>query len=241
MHSVFLEKSPEVFRGHLQDCLKHLGQCVSNHFPKASKGVREARLPIAQFCGVDEGTVKRWLDGTSGFVGTPRINIMCCLDMLGYRVIELESIQEKRELLELIGYGVITAEDVAQILGYSGAQRIYRVLSDTEGMGRDKLDKMYALCQAKRPELVQRKEEALAKCQLGFPLMATFEQRKVSAVMNIMEGLLLMLEGSELGQQFEVSIHDLSPHEKNVVLRLADVFCSFPSKMAKGRQGEKDE
>jgi hypothetical protein len=59
----------EVFRGHFNECLKHLAKCLEAKAPKGLAGAMKARQPIADFCGVVAPTVTGWLEGNSRLIG----------------------------------------------------------------------------------------------------------------------------------------------------------------------------
>lgn len=46
------EDRHEVFRGHLEECLRHLGTSLASSVPKGSRGAAQAKKPLADFCGV---------------------------------------------------------------------------------------------------------------------------------------------------------------------------------------------
>lgn len=221
----------EVFRGHFEECLDHLWHCFNAHFPKALRGTEKARQPIADFCGVEAKTVGEWMKGRSSIVGEGRIKLMCYLDLLGYRVIELEKLRTMKELAEVIGYGVLTSKQVGELLGYVKIQDVYNVLLLKRGTSKEKQERARGICAEKRAELTQKKEEACQKFCLGFSLMDSVQQRKVSAIVSIMEGLLAMLESSEIGKPFSDNLQNLSPQERGTILRLSDSFHALASEM----------
>jgi hypothetical protein len=231
----------EVFRGHLDECLEHLRQCLEAHFPRGLKGAEKARQPIADFCAVEATTVRSWLRQENPPSGIGRVSLMCFLDLLGYRVIELEKFQSMREFAELIGYRLISVKEAAEALGYANNHHIYEVLLLNEKIGADKEKRMWNICKERRLELAQKKEEARQKYQLSFSLMDSVHQRKVSAVISIMEGLLSLLESNEVGDAFEASLNDLSPIEKNAMLRLSEKLHELSIKLAQQNQQKGDQ
>lgn len=228
----------ELFRGRLAECVEHFAQCFNAHFPKGIKGTEAARKPMADFCQVDVGTTKNWLDGSSTYHGISKVRLMCYLEMLGYHVLEMDQFQTRREFVELLGYGVVTPEQAAAALGYSDAAKVVRILRPGEGIGDEKELRMFALCREKREELAQKKEFSRQNFRLEFPLVPSVEKKKVSAVLSIMEGLLSLLESNEIGLPFIANLHNLSPQDRSTVLKLADVVSVLPSKMIQGERGE---
>lgn len=244
MNDVESVRSPEVFRGHLDECLAHLKHCLDVHFPCGLSGADKARQPIAKFCNIRTSTVKAWLERTRFAEGTQKLVLMCCLDLLGYRVIEFEKLGSKREFAELIGYRIISVEQAGQLLGYanSNSKDTYRFLQSKKP-NTDKAERMLCACKEKRSELAQKKEEARQKCQLSFPLHDAVVQGKISAVTSIMEGLLLLLNSQEVGQSFANNLENLSSQERQMILRLSDLLREFAMKMAtfSFRKEERDD
>lgn len=105
---------PEVFRGHLDECWQHFTAAVYAAAPKGSPRMREMIVPMTEFCGVTLKTILRWLygNGTDQMpTGLTHFKLMAFLDMLGYRVIELENLNATlRGVLELLAYDVVSVE-----------------------------------------------------------------------------------------------------------------------------------
>lgn len=227
----------EVFRGHFDECLEHLGQCFDAHFPKGSTGVDKARQPIADFCGVVVSTVRGWFNRPSSSIGESKVNMMCFLDLIGYHVLELENLKDTRELAELIGYRVISVPQAQELMCYGDAKSVYDTIFSRVGMSEIRKERMRNICRERRAELAQKKEEARQKCQLGFSLTEHVEQRKVSAVMSIMDGLLAMLDSRGIGDSFLAGLRDLSSSEKKTLLRLAERLDSLSIRLARASHG----
>jgi hypothetical protein len=225
-------RNAEVFRGHLDECIRHLAKCLNTHAPPGLKGAEKARQPIADFCGVVVKTVSEWIVGRSKLIGEQRIKMMCCLDMLGYRVTELERLTVKRELAELIGYGIMDVHQIATAIGYKNSNDVFRIVTrQQKRMDPDRAEKLWTLLKEKRPELGQKKREMRERCQLGFSLMDAVHQRKVSAVVSIMEGLLSLLESKDVGEAFANSLTDLPPQGKDTFLKLSESLHDLSMKL----------
>lgn len=231
-------EAPEVFRGHLDECIEHLSKCFYSKFPKGSKGVINACRPIAEFCKADPNTVKSWMDSDGEkIVGERKIRLLCFLGMVGYRVFEVRDLgQPKIDVLKIIGFNVLTIKEVVDICGYSEDQTIYRILlRNKRTSGRiDQL--MRNLQLSKRHELAQKEAEAKDRFKLDFSLTETFLQRNVSSVMSIATGLLNMLETKEFGGIFVDSLRNLPVPEKKVILKLSDAFHEFSIMIARGSE-----
>ena len=160
------QEGQEVFRGHLEECLQHFGNALVARAPKGSKGSAQARQPMADFCGVGISTVARWLYSIGSLpVGEPLIKLMCYLDLVGYRVIELERMpQGKRAFAELVGYGILSGEEAAKLIGYGNASSLYQVFRGMAGTSEDKDQRMWDAWKERRDVLARKKLEAAERC-----------------------------------------------------------------------------
>ena len=151
-------KDAEVFRGHLDECLRHLGTKLAEVVPKGSRGAMESKRPLAEFCGVTIDSVTRWLSGATP-IGEQRIRLMCFLDSAGYRVIELERIPKvQRGFAELVGFGLISSQEASELLGYAEKSTLLKVLAGQQGASGDKNQRMWDYWKEKKETLEQKKE-----------------------------------------------------------------------------------
>lgn len=176
-----------VFRGTFQECVDYLARCYCAHVPKGSRHSSEARASIAGFCRVSDGTVVGWIMGHKHFPeGEVRLRLMCYLDMIGFRVLELDNLVTRKGFAELIGYGVLSPKKAAELVGYSNEHGVFRILKPGEGIPAEKSRKILETWRARRDELEARKEEYEKKYPVGFPLI--IEKRAVEeeekAVLN---------------------------------------------------------
>ena len=96
------DRVPEVFRGHLVECLAHFGEALGRLAPKFSKRTVEVRRPMAQFCGVGDQAVGRWLsERVVCPIGELMFKATCFLDLLGYRIIEFENLPKVNQVLSI--------------------------------------------------------------------------------------------------------------------------------------------
>ena len=154
------EERPEVYRGHLKECLVHLGRQISVRAPPMSKGVSEARAPIKNFCGVTDQTIREWFN-PKGItpLGEYLFRVYCFLDLIGYRVIEFERMPKvQRNFVEIIGFRLITGEQATSLLGYTHTPTLYQVLQGKEGASDEKEQRMGEAWKSKREELDARKK-----------------------------------------------------------------------------------
>ncbi len=237
------EDRHEVFRGHLEECLRHLGTSLASSMPKGSRGAAQAKRPVAEFCGVTIDSVTRWLHGTGSFpIGEPLIKLMCFLDMVGYRVIELERMPKvRRNFAELVGYGLLTSDQAAEFLGYSSTSTLYQVLQGHHGASEDKDQKMWDAWKERKEELVLKKEKSQELYRLDIPLKIrpkaedskpAMSASRQTAVVNIMEGLLSLLEEGSLS---ESSFADLQ-RSADTILRLSAHLSALSSRLIMSEQ-----
>ncbi len=170
----------EIFRGHVKECLIHLGKTIANVHPKGSRGARKARQPIADYCGVSEATVLLWFDPKRVLpVGEIALRLYCYLDVLGYRVIEFERMPKvQRNFAELIGFRVINGQEAAACLGYSHVSTLFVVLQGKKGAGSDKDQKMWELWKQHRGNLDERRKHTAEI----YRLVLTKPARKVTSL-----------------------------------------------------------
>ena len=158
-----MRQSPqvEVFRGHWEECLKHLDTRITVKAPRGLPGAAQARKPLADFCGVKIPSVTRWFSGAILPNGTQLIKLLCYLDLMGYKVIELERMQPgRRGFAELIGFGLLSIEQAAELIGYANTATLYQVLHGRQNSDEEKDQKMWDIWKEKSRELELRKAEA---------------------------------------------------------------------------------
>ena len=134
------DEHQEVFRGHLPECLSHLEQQYDAVMPRGSKGARQIRAPLADFCGVGVPCITNWCRGQGGEPsGEHYIKIMCALELLGYHVVEWRRTpQTRRYFSELIGYGLLSLEEATQIVGYSKQTTLFAMIRQHQGVSARK-------------------------------------------------------------------------------------------------------
>lgn len=242
----------EVFRGHFEECLKHLGTRLASSVPRGSRGAAQAKKLVAEFCGVTINSVTRWLHGTGSFpIGEPLIKLMCYLDMVGYRVIELERMPKvRRNFAELVGYGLLNSDQAAEFLGYSSMSALYQVLQGHRGASEDKDQKMWDAWKERKEELQQKKEKSQELYRLDIPLkvrpkteVSKMSERQVSAfrpkaVVSIMEGLLALLEENSFEKLSNGELADLK-QSADTVLRLSAHLSALSSRLIVSEQQRK--
>src|SRR3989344_41005 len=173
--------------GHVRDCLTHYLRAIHEKNPPGTSRAVKARGPMAEFCNVSVNTINRWIVCEEICPsGETLIKTMCFLDLLGYKVIELEGLSKLfRNFLELIGFGVFSTKLAAELLEYApkrGETSVYGFLIRRDH-GHDptvsdhKRQRMLEIWMEKKQELGEKKRQADERYYIGFagelPLLAT--------------------------------------------------------------------
>jgi hypothetical protein len=193
------EEPPEVFRGTLDECLRHLGAALEANHPAGSKGAASARQPLADFCGVGWPTATRWLKGELP-VGLPLIKAICYLQLFGYRVVDFNRVKPgRRHFAELIAFGLLNPEEAAALVGYSDPSWLYAVLKGGQGASDAKEAIMSDTWLARRSELDAKKIQAKERYKLDirFKTRASGEAIAVAALSSV-ECLLALFEAGAI-------------------------------------------
>lgn len=160
------ESRKEVFRGHFGECIAHF----SKRFTEGVGGTPKATVVkkiIGDFCKVRTAAVQLWISGRAAPFGQRHFNMICYLDIMGYRIIELEQMaQTKRKLLELIGFNVISLEEACDIVGYKNTWDLSQVLRGNENTSREKEARMYEAWKTRREQLENAKQLLASKREL---------------------------------------------------------------------------
>lgn len=221
-----------VFRGHIDECLRHLATSINERASKGSWGAGQAKEPAAKFCAVTVDTVARWLNKVNSPIGEQLIKMLCYLDLIGYKVIEFERLPRvRRNFAELIGFGLFSSQEASQLLGYTAVSSLYQVLQGTQGASESKDQKMWDVWKERKQDLQRKKEQAQEIYRLDIPLRvrpkAAIQQEGAgtspcmqTAVMNIMDGLTSLLEGDSFKNPSEKDLKILK-QSAGTILRLS--------------------
>jgi hypothetical protein len=229
-------ESPNVFRGHLDECVEHLSRCITSN-AKKHLDVVELRQPIADFCKVRPNTVKNWLDGGS-VVGQSRVRLICFLSTLGYYVLELERLGYIKPLTEALGYGVMSFEDAMSELKYGSMQHLLSAVLGKDGMHPERQTLVWKIAKEKKLELATAKEACHRKFRPQFPLAEAIRQRKASAISSLADALLILLETPEISAPFWTNIQNLSTEERRTFLQLSGELADLSVKLAQSQDKE---
>ncbi len=238
----------EVFRGHFEECLEHLKAGLLTRFPKGSKGAGKARHPIAEFCGVEQSSVERWFYRKSLPDGDVRIRLICYLSLRGYKIIEWERLStNRRNFAELVGFGLLSMQEAAQLVGYTEASTLSQVLQGNQSSSEDKDQKMWDAWKERREELEQKKVKSRDLHRLDIPLAAHSKAERVRqrqeiasssprlAVVTLMEGLLALLEERSFNDRSDSELGQLR-ESVNTILRLSAQLSTLSSRLITDQQ-----
>lgn len=177
-----MQGKAEILMGHMRECLTHYLTTILKGKPKGTEEAVAAKGPIAEFCGVIVPTVTTWVANEELCPrGETLIKVMCFLDLLGYRLIQFESMPKLfRNFLELIGFGVITTKEAAELLEFksiAAESEIYRILVRKDhnvehGTSERRKQLMFEIWKQKKDELEQKKAQAEAKYYFDFAVIA---------------------------------------------------------------------
>ncbi len=243
----------EIFREHFEECLRHFGKTFSANYPPGSRNRCKLLKPLIDFCGVGRQTAQKWIDD----MGIPRGELMmklsCYLDLNGYRIIELERMPRViRGVLELIGFSILSANDMAVALGYE-VQSLYDIFLREAGTSQEKEAMMFELWKGKKTELETKNHEAFESIHLARVSRATSESEVIgqqvlslmksgedisarrNATLAIIRGLRLLLDEGLFSNLTSKEISGISNDERLDVLQLLNHFTALSSKLIQVR------
>ena len=224
------EEPPEVFRGHLDECLRHLAAAFEVKYPKNSRGSSEAKKPIADFCGVVIPTVANWFRGEVP-AGLAKFKLISYLQLFGYRVMDYGRVKlSRRRFTELIAFKILTPEDAASIVGYSSTSMLFTVLRGDGEASESKDAKMSETWMARRAELEEAKKLAREAFRPDIRLKSmTDGDAIVHAAIKSMECLAALLDAGASQKIVETLS---KPDERKAVIQLAEILHQRLSEMA---------
>lgn len=244
----------EIFRGHTEECFSHLIKWFNSKIHRGQHGRFAAMKPMMDFCEISRQTVERWMDESLECIspkGEILLKLLCYLDLLGYKVIEFERMPKVlRNFAELIGYGILSAQQASELVGYlSGSQQTYAVLWEKEGLGKDKETKMWEIWKERRDELDNKKQLALKSSRLEILFKPTPKEKplvqqvlalpeptksfssRYSAMLLIMEGVLMSFEEGMFDNLSPDDLATLNVRSCSTVLRLSTHLNALSSKL----------
>jgi hypothetical protein len=185
--------SQEIMRGHLDECLANLNHKFTDKNQAQTKQI--LLKSMADFCGVSNDSTRRWLHSANSLpISDKKIKLMCFLDLLGYKIIELENMTESvRGLTEIIAFNLINLSEATKLIGYSNTSALIEIIHAKENPGPEKKRKIWDVWNAKRQELKQAKQ-------------TVFE--------SLPDSILKVLQEAE-----EFSVSETKPNEKAALCR----------------------
>jgi hypothetical protein len=246
----------EVYRDHLDECLKHFGKWFNSKMPRSKHGRYEALKPMLDFFGMHYQTAQRWLDDVGVVpVGEYRIKLMCYLDLHGYKIIEFERMDKAlRNFAELIGFGLLSAEQAGQIIDCKEPSHLYRILWGNTNLVKDKQDQMYLAWKERREGLEKKKEQSFELHRVEVLFRTTSRVQSAhqiemalpssqsnglqvgsahTAVLQILEGSLSLIEGG----LFEGLSDSELANFAQPILQLSSRFSVLSSKVLDSKRG----
>lgn len=156
------DNRPHVYRGHLDECFQHYRKWLSGYAPKGSRGVSAAQALMAKFCGVAVSTIARWLyHPTAQPYGNERMRLMWYLDLIGYRVLELEHMAPNmRCYSELVGFSLIDFAKIAKLVRYQSISHIAAILAGEIKPPDARMLPLWEFWTEHKAELAVRRQEA---------------------------------------------------------------------------------
>lgn len=244
----------EVYRDHLEECLVHFSKRFREKVPSWTKGVSDIRKSMADFCGVADNTLRRWMSDEPVLpCGEKRFMLICFLVIHGYKIIEFERLASSslRNMTELIGFGVLPAKTISERVGYGDTQTLYDVLNEKKGASERVLETMREIWKEKRGELDQKKKDAFENSRLRILTEVSQEKKLVQlslitgaeketsqskSALSIMRGLLGLME-TEVFENLSPEDATNLEHDVAMILDLSARLSALGSKIisAKGR------
>ncbi|HWQ99760.1 MAG TPA: hypothetical protein VN397_02840 [Candidatus Methylomirabilis sp.] len=241
------EYKPALFRGHLEECLIEFA--ATERKSTSDGGYARTVAAIAAFCGVEPTTVKRWFrPNASRPKGEPLIKLLCCLDAAGYRVIEWERLPKgRRHFAELIGFGLVTSERAAAMLGYTTSSTMYQVLIGRAGASEKKDQAMWDAWKERRDDLernrastkLQLTHDAARSTREPSPQTSPVLRSRFRATILLMEGLLALLDDNHPEAISDREFEDLR-RSAETVLRLSAHLTTISSRLMSSSERSKE-
>lgn len=107
---------------------------------QSSQSFHEKRRILAGVLGVEDSTIRRWMNGSVGPVGLSMIGIRYYLDLLGYQVAELVPLSGvMKDAGRLLAFKVVSYEEMARLTNYTEhPSALLAVLRGTRGISSER-------------------------------------------------------------------------------------------------------
>lgn len=254
---LYMEGDEQVLhRGAIAECLHHYGEVLESHIPRGTRGIAKLREPLAKFCNVSDATVNSWLRKPErGPHGVVYFKLICFLNLVGYEVTDLIRVKNTltREITEIIGYGVLSADKVTKKVEYRKTSTLFALLRGENQPSSDREKLMREFCRENREKLRAKKEAAakrykkaieLANKAPGMVIPKTSNRStavqdllcgKAHPIVMIMSGVssFLAQEENHLTEQVLAS---LSEEDTSTILDLSSQMSALTSRVINARK-----
>ncbi len=148
------------FKGTVNECLEHWMQVVSSADP-GRKIVLQRNLSL--FLEMHEDTVTGWFKARSVPGASAFIKLAFFFrDIWGYAVEELSTLENQRSayyhLGEMLGYSVVSAEEIRHKLGYANTHLVHRLLDGLSQAGQTREKLIQGLWKENRRRVEEKRE-----------------------------------------------------------------------------------
>ena len=224
--------SREVFRGHSDECIDHLSSEVKQLSPTKKAEVYKI---LADFCGVNVVAAMGWIRKKVRPKGEVEIKLNCLLDSAGYRIVELERMKTLKDFYELIGYGILSADDAVIYLHYAGKSMLYRALN-SHNPHQTTRDLMWK----KRMELKDVLEQKRAETVILARKLVRNVKSHTDSERTVLEKVRSLLRLLDNGVFKDVSKESMDEASVNEFLRLAAHLSLISGKLVTPENKEGD-
>jgi hypothetical protein len=234
----------EVFRGNLEECLKHFANALSACYPRGLRGSAKERAPMMRFCAIKTNTCNRWLYHKHKKINRESWFRLCCfLTLQGYWVKEWQMLsEERRNVIELVAYGLMTIQHAHEVVGYANPfDTVELMLGHTDNPERFQM--LWEIWKSKRIEL----EHAKAKAERDFiiplvprsdnptgPIMPTGRAlRMAEGVLEVMSGLRKLLLSQPLQGLSQDELDEIDPTAVRNILEVTRLLSEIGTQLHK--------
>ncbi|MBN2093877.1 MAG: hypothetical protein JW740_00665 [Candidatus Zambryskibacteria bacterium] len=218
----------EVMRDHFEECLEDFCKRVIKIAPPGTRARNDILLPLTRFCKVDFQTFRKWATGRASPTGEIRVRLMCYLSLHGYKIIEFENLPAfLKGVFEIIGFNLLSAKEVAGIVGYTKTSSLFDVLFGKQNISKAKKFIMWNLWKVHKDTLEEMFDESVSVC-LDISREVSYSETKnvspiYSSILLSMQGLVVALDSGIFSNLSKKEIDYLRSAEgKSVIQRLSN-------------------
>jgi hypothetical protein len=246
-----MERIPEIYRDHFAECLVHFGKKFNDKYPSRIRGRSEELRPIMDFCDVILQTAQRWVDKPEMLPqGESLIKLICYLDIHGYKVIEFERLgRVLRNLAEIIGFSIVSANEVSIILGYK-ISSLYEVFRGQHVMTKEKELRAHEIWKSNRVLLEAKKRDSIrsSRLKMFFEESVSGTETRIAspgistpsrqmATLGIMKGLLGLLDEGLFANLSPIELFSFNSEDVKAVEGLSRHLNDLSNKIVQAKQG----